>query len=186
MTRRGIVIAGFIGLLFATLETVLFPLTLSHTVNTTGVSLTAALLGLLAAAIAGRIILGTRTVHRYYRAAIPVLAAIAGFAFESAFSNWLISQDVFFGPPPTSLRPAVIVAIVIGAVAYLLAATVYGFAGTHQGVAVEGRVRLLLLLLLAVVPVVNILGLIGFVIVGFLRKETGQAIATPEPAAASE
>ena len=186
MTRRGIVIAGFIGLVFAIVETVLLPLTLSHTVNTTGVSLTAALLALLAAAIAGRIILGTRTVHRYYRAAVPVLAAIAGFAFESAFSNWLISQDVLFGRPPTTLRPAVIVAIVIGAVAYLLAATVYGFAGTRQGVAVESRVRLLLLLLLAVLPVVNILGLIGFVIVAFLRKETGQTFATPAPSAASE
>lgn len=186
MTRRGILIAGFIGLVFAIVETLLLPLTLSHTVNTTGVSLTAAILGLLAAAIAGRIILGRRVVHRYFRAAVPVLAAIAGFAFESAFSNWLISQDVIFGHPPTTLRPAVVVAIVIGAVAYLIAATVYGFAGTRQGVAVEGRVRLLLLLLLAVLPVANILGLIGLVIVGFLRKDAGPAAATRAPSAASE
>jgi len=189
MQRRGIVIAAIIGLVFAIVETVLFPLTLSRVVNTTGVSLVAAILGLLAAGIAGRIILGTRSVHRYYRAGVPVLAAIAGFAFESAFSNWLISQDVIFGHPPTTLRPAVIVAIVIGAVAYLIGATLYGFAGTSQGVKVESRVRLLLLLLLAVVPVANILGLAGFVIVGFLRKPVDPApevTATPGPAAASE
>lgn len=186
MTRRGIVIAGFVGLVFAIVETVLFPLTLSRTVNTSGVNLTAAILGLLAAAIAGRIILGTQPVHRYFRAGVPLLAAIAGFAAESAFSNWLISQDVLFGPPPTSLRPAVIVAIVIAAVAYLVGATIYGFAGTSQGVRVESRVQLLLLLLLAVVPVANILGLIGLVIVGFLRRSAAPAPATPGPAAASE
>ena len=182
-------IAAFIGLVFAIVETVLFPLTLSRTVNTTGVSLVAAILGLLTAAIAGRIILGAKSVHRYYRAGVPILAAIAGIAAESAYSNWLISQDVLFGHPPTTLRPAVIVAIVIAAVAYLLAATVYGFAGTSQGVKVESRVRLLLLLLLAVVPIANILGLVGLVIVGFLRKQADAAPATPTtpaPAVASE
>lgn len=181
MTRRGVIVASFVGLAAAAAETVLLPNTLSHTVNTAGVSLVTVILGLLAAGIAGRVLLGTKSVHRYFRAGVPVLAAISGLAFESAFSNWLISQYVEFGRPPSSVRTAVIVALVVGAVAYLLAATVYGFAGTRQGVTVGGRIGLLLLLLLAVLPVLNVIGLVGFVLTAFLRRQISPA---PAPASA--
>jgi hypothetical protein len=180
MTRTQLVVASFFGLAFAVAETLLTPATIGGG-NTTGVGLTVGILGLLAALVAGIVILGQRRVHRYFRAGVPVLAAISGFVLESAFSNWLISQTVIFGPAPTTLRPAVVTEIVIGAVAYLLAATVYGFAGTRQGVRVGGRIGLLLLLLLAVIPLLNVLGAIGFVLTAFLRRP-----ASPGPAAASE
>jgi hypothetical protein len=177
MSRRALVVAGFVGLVFAIVETLLF----SDAVNgTPTLGLVVAILGLLAAGIGGRVLLGVRIVHRYFRAGVPVLAAVSALAFESAFSNWLISQQVLFGHPPTTLRPAVVVAIVIGAVAYLLAATAYGFAGTRQGVSLGGRIALLVLLLLAVLPVLDILGLAGFVLTAFLRKPL-----SPAPAAAS-
>ena len=83
-------------------------------------------------------------------------------------------------PVATSLLMTAI--LLIGIVAYLLAATVYGFAGTRQGVGVGARVGLLLLLLLAVLPVLNVLGLIGLTITAFTRTTA----AIPEPARASE
>jgi hypothetical protein len=178
MTRRGLIIAGFIGLLFAIAETLLAPVTLNSTSQP--FSLGVGVLGLLAAGLAGRALLGDRTVHRYFTAGVTLLAAISGFVFESAYSNWLISQDVEFGHPPTTLRSAVVIAIVIGAVVYLLAATVYGFAATRQGVGVRSRIALLLLLLLSVVPVLNILGLLGVVITAFRRRPV-----SPEPAPVS-
>jgi hypothetical protein len=180
MTRSALIIVGVIGLAFAAVETILLPVTLTATVNTSGISLAAAILGLLSAALCARVLLGRRGVHRYYRAGVPVLSAISGLAFESAFSNWLISQDVYFGAPPTTLRTAVIIALVIGAVAYLLAATMYGFVGTRQGVTLRGRVGLLLLLLLCVLPGLNILGSAGFIVTAFVRKP-----ATPATAPAS-
>jgi len=179
MTRRGIIIASIVGLVFAIVEASLLHIASYNAV----VSLIVAALGLLSGGIAGRVILGMRRMHRYFRVAVPVLGAVAGLAFEAAVTNWLTSQRVSFGPAPTTLDPSVISALVIGAIAYLIAAVVYGFAGTSQGVGVGARVGLLLLLLLAVIPVLNVLGLIGFLATAFTRKP---AEATPVPAAASE
>jgi hypothetical protein len=169
MSKRSLIIASTVGLVFAIVEAVLVPRTIDTT-NTTAISLVAAILAILSGALAGRVILGRKRVHRYSRAGVPVLAAISALAFESAVSNWLIGRDVKFGPAPTALGSQVIVALIIGAVVYLLAATVYGFAGTRQGVSVGGRVGLLLLLLLAVLPILNIPGLIGLGITALLRK----------------
>jgi hypothetical protein len=180
MTRRGIIIASFVGLLFAAIEAVLIPATLSAA-NTAIVSTLVAVLTVAASGISGRVILGAERGHRYYRLAIPILAAVSALAFESAVTNWLISQRVEFGPAPTALAPAVVVALIIGALAYLGAATVYGFAGGSQGVPVGARVGLLVLLLVAVLPGLNVLGLIGFVVTALARKPV-----TPAPAAASE
>jgi hypothetical protein len=185
MTRRGIIIASFIGLASSVVETALIPSTLSNTTDTTAISLVAVLLAVLSAGIAGRVILGTRSVHRYFRAGVPILSAISALAWESGVSNWLIANDVFAGAASRTFRPAVITALIIGAVVYLLAATVYGFAGTAQGVSVGNRVGLLLLLLLAVLPGLNILGSVGFVLTAFLRAPAGHTPTTPEPPAAS-
>ena len=180
MTRRAIIIASFIGLASAIVETVLIPGTL-HINDTTLLSISVAVLTVVAAAIAGRTILGTRSVHRYFRLGVPLLSAISGLAFESAVSNWLIARQVSFGPSPTTPSTVVVLALVIGALAYLGAATAYGFAGTKQGITIGARVGLLLLLLLAVLPGLDVLGLAGFVATAFARRTP-----TPVPAGASE
>ena len=183
MTQRGILIASAVGLAFAIASAAVLPATINIRADSTVLGLVVALLGAVAAGIAGRVILGTRRVHRYNRAAIPILSAVSGFAFVSALSSLLISRDVSFGPAPTGLPPSVIIAIVVGIVLYLVAATVYGFAATRQGFRVSIRVRLLLLLLLSVLPYAAVLGLLGWVIVSALWKPDA---ATPAPAAASE
>jgi hypothetical protein len=180
MTRRAIIIASFIGLACAIVETGLIPGTLQVT-DTALLSILVAVLTVAAAAIAGRTILGTTSVHRYYRLGVPLLSAISGLAFESAVTNWLIARQVSFGPAPTAPSAVVVLALVIGALAYLGAATVYGFAGTRQGITIGSRIGLLLLLLLAVLPGLNVLGLAGFVATAFVRKAP-----TPAPAGASE
>jgi hypothetical protein len=180
MTRRGIIIASFVGLVFAAVESGLIPGTLLSA-NTAALTTVVVVLTVAASGIAGRVILGTASVHRYYRLGVPILAAIAGVAFESAVTNWLIAEQVQFGPAPTTLAPAVVVALIIGAILYLAAATAYGFASSAQGVPVGSRVGLLVLLFLAVLPGLNVLGLIGFVVTAFVRKP-----ATPAPVAASE
>jgi hypothetical protein len=183
MTRRGILIASIVSLALAIVEAALLPTTINILESGTGLSLVVALIGALAAGIAGRVILGTRRVHRYYTAGVPILSAVAGFAFESAVSSWLISHDVVFGPAPGGVPLSVTVGILIGAVAYLGAATVYGFAGTRQGFRVRTRSQLLVLLLLSVIPFTAVLGGIGWVIVSIVWKPTD---TTPEPVAASE
>ena len=187
MTRRGIIIASFVGLAFAGTEAVFLPLTQRATFGNSTVAIIVELLGALAAGIAGRVILGRRRIHRYFKAGVPLLAAASGFAFTSAAYYWLISQEVSFGPPPSGLSSQVVTALIIGGVAYLLAATIYGFAGTRQGVAIGPRIGLLLLLLLAVLPMLNVAGLIGFVITAFVRKPApATAPTTPVRPAASE
>lgn len=183
MTRRGILIASIVSLVLAIVEAAVLPTTINILKSGTGLSLVVALIGALSAGIAGRVIVGTRRVHRYYRAGVPILSAVAGFAFESSVSSWLISHDVVFGPAPSGVPVSVTVGIIIGALAYLAAATVYGFAGSSQGVQVRTRTQLLVLLLLSVIPFAGVLGGIGWVIVTIVSKSTD---ATPEPPAASE
>ena len=119
--------------------------------------------------------------HRYFALGIVVLSAIAAAVITAAGSNYLIHIAVAIGHVDYGLPSAAIVEIVMGFIIYLLAATVYGFAGTRQGVPIGSRVGLLLLLLLAVIPVLNVLGLIGTTITAFVRRS-----ATPAPPAASE
>ena len=64
---------------------------------------------------------------------------------------------------------------------YLVAATLYGFAGTGQGVAVGARTGLLVVLLLAVLPFANVIGMILFLITAFTRTPGGARRATPSP-----
>ena len=183
MTRRGILIAGAVALAFAIGEGALLPSTITVAPGIDPIALLVALLALLCAVLAGRAIIGARPVHRYYLAGVPILAAISALAFESAISSWLISQDVVFGRPASGVPAFVVIGLIIGAVAYLAAAFVYGFAGTSQGVGIGERVGLLVLLLLAVLPFLNVLGAIGLIIVSGVRKP---AETIPEPAAASE
>jgi hypothetical protein len=183
MTRRGIIIAGFVGLAFAVVGAIFLPLTVKATFENTIVGLAVEILGGVAGGIAGRNILGTRKVHRYYTVALPLLSTISGLAFTSAASYWLISQQVSFGPVPKGLTSQVVTALIIGGIAYLVAAIVYGFAGKSQGVGVGARVGLLLLLLLAVLPILNVAGSIGFVVTAFTRKTD---VVTPARPAASE
>jgi hypothetical protein len=183
MTRRGILIASIVSLVLALAEAAILPTTINVLGSGTALSLVVALIAALAAGIAGRVIVGTRRVHRYYRAGVPILSAVAGFAFESAVSSWLISHDVVFGQAPGGVPVSVTVGILIGAVAYLGAATLYGFAGTSQGFRVRTRILLLVILLLSVIPFAAVLGGIGWVILSIVWKPTE---ATPAPAAASE
>jgi hypothetical protein len=183
MTRRWTLIACAVALAFAIGEGALLPSTITVAPGIDPIALLVALLALLCAVLAGRAIIGTRAVHRYYRAGVCILAAISALGFESAVSSWLISQDVVFGRAPAGVPAFVAVGLIVGAVAYLAAAFVYGFAGTRQGIRVGARVGLLLLLLLAVLPYLNVLGAIGLIIVSATRKSTD---VTPEPAAASE
>jgi hypothetical protein len=176
MTRRGIITAAIVGLVFAIASGLLVPTTLGDV----GLSFVAVGLAGIAAGIAGRVILGRKPVHRYFRLGMVVFSAIAGIALESAVANWLVSQDVSFGPAPKGLDPSVLTALIVGIVAYLLAAFVYGFAATRQGVAIGGRIGLLLLLLLAVLPFTAVPGFVGLLIVGIVRKDTPPARAVTD------
>jgi hypothetical protein len=138
-------------------------------------------LDILAAGLAGRVILGTVRVHRYFTLGVVVLSAVAAAIFTSAVTNYLIEIDVKFGLPDYTPTGPVLTTAIVAFVAYLLAATLYGFAGTRQGVGIGARIGLLLMLLLAVLPVLNVLGLIGFTITTLVRRPI-----TPVPAAASE
>lgn len=190
MTRIAMVVTSVIGLAFAIVEAVLLPSTITVDPGATTLGLLVGILGAVTAGVAGRLILGTRSVHNYFKLSLPVLTAISGFAFVSALTDWLISRDVVFGPPPAGVRGSVIIALVVGAAIYFVAAFVYGFAGTRQGVRVGARVGLLVLLLASVLPYLNLLGFVGWLIVSALRKPVRPELptddASPEPAAASE
>jgi hypothetical protein len=88
-------------------------------------------------------------------------------------------NDLILGPSSPLTTPTQIIAAIVAFAPYLVAATLYGFAGHAQGVKVGERTGLLVLLMLSVIPVLNILGLIGFLITAFRRT------ATPAPPAAS-
>ncbi|MDQ1571836.1 MAG: hypothetical protein QOF79_2510 [Actinomycetota bacterium] len=90
-----------------------------------------------------------------YLAGIALSSSATGHIGQTAVSNF-----------PTTFIPW----LALGILAYLAAATTYGFVGTAHGVTVQNRVGLLLLLLLAVIPVANILGLAGLVVTTLRRK----------------
>jgi hypothetical protein len=172
MSKRFLVILTAVGLVFAILSTLLFPSSLEvqqiNLPNTLGLLV----FGMIAGATAGRALLGRGTTTRVARLAVPLLAAIAYALFSSAASSLLLSSHLFdaLGKTSEPVSNSFVVAVIIGGIAYLAAATLYGYAGTAQGVPVWSRVGLLLLLLLAVIPVLNVLGLAGFLVTALVRK----------------
>jgi hypothetical protein len=180
MTKRGLIIASIVGLVAAVVSVLLFNRAAVFQI----IDLTFIGLDIIAAAIAGRVILGQPRVHRYFALGIVVLSGISAALLTAAGSSYLIHIAVTIGRIDYKPTGDTIGEGVAGIVMYLIAATVYGFAATRQGVKVGGRVGLLVLLLLAVIPVLNVLGLIGVTIIAFVR---GRAVTatTPAPPAAS-
>jgi hypothetical protein len=177
MSKRFLVVLTAVGLLFAILSTLLFPSSLEvqqiNLLNTLGLLV----FGMIAAATAGRALLGRGATTRVARLAVPLLAAIAYALFSSAASSLLLSSHLLdaLGKASEPVSSSFVVAVIIGGVAYLAAATLYGFVGTAQGVPVWSRVGLLLLLLLAAIPVLNVLGLAGFLVAAFVRSASPKA-----------
>ncbi|MDQ1543493.1 MAG: hypothetical protein QOK08_1131 [Actinomycetota bacterium] len=177
MSKRFLVILTAVGLLFAILGTVLFPSSLEvqqiNLLNTLGLLV----FGMIAAASAGRALLGRGVTTRVARLAVPLLAAISYALFSSAASSLLLSSHLLdaLGKGSEPVSSSFVVAVIIGGVAYLAAATLYGFAGIAQGVPAWSRVGLLLVLLLAVIPVLNVLGLAGFLVTALVRKPRTKA-----------
>jgi hypothetical protein len=177
MTKRSLIIASIIGFVAAVVSALL----ISKAAANQSIDLLVLGLDVLAAGIAGRIILGGVRVHRYFSLGTVLFSAAAALILTTAVSNYLIHIDVSFGHAEYAPTSGILIQAMVGFIVYLVAATIYGFAGTRQGVPVGTRVGLLLLLLLAVIPVLNVLGLIGFTIAAFVRGGP-----TPAPPAVSE
>jgi hypothetical protein len=175
MTKRGLIIAGTIGLAAAVGSALL----LVQAAISPSLGLVVLGLNIVAAGIAARVVLGTVRVHRYLVLGVGVLSAVDAAILTSATTSYLVNWGITGDPAPTGL---VIVTAAIGVVVFLLAATVYVFAARRQGIAVGGRIGLLLLLLLAVIPAANVLGLLSLTITALVRRPA----ATPAPPAASE
>jgi hypothetical protein len=172
MTKQSLLILTAVGFVFAIASSALVFATLDPEHNNIPASLGYLFLGMIAAAIAARALLGRGETTRIGRLAVPLLSAIAFAVLSSAVTNLLIGSHAFdsLSNVAEPVSTATIIAIVIAAVIYLAAATVYGFVGTAQGVAVGSRIGLLLLLLLSIAPGANILGLLGFGITVILRE----------------
>jgi hypothetical protein len=177
MTKRALIIASIIGLV----ATVVSAIVVRNAAEDETTNLLVGLLNTIAAGIAGRVIVGPRGVYRFFTLGIVVFSGAAAAILTSAVTNYLINQEVIFGKATGAITGAVLVTAIVGFVFYLLAATVYGFAGKRQGIWVGPRVGLLLLLLLSVVPVLNVAGLAAFTVTAFVRRRS-----TPKPPAASE
>lgn len=190
MSRIGILVSTFVGLVLAVVEAVLLPRTISIDPGLTALGLLVGILGALAAGVAGRVILGTRRVHNYYKLSLPVLSAVAGFALASAITGYLIAHDLFSnfaighhivsGSGQASTPSSVIVAGIVGIVLYLSAAVVYGFAGTKQGVPLGARIGLLVVLLGSVLPYLNIIAFGFWIVVSVLRDRAPGAASGPD------
>ena len=168
MTKRGLVIASFLGLALAAVATVL----LWNVVLTASNDSIILALDVIAAGIAGRVMLGRRRPFRYLTLGIVVFSAIGAGFFTTVVTSFLLSGTAV----GTTIASAV-----TGGILYLAAATLYGFAGTKLGVSLPGRIGLLLLLLLAVIPGMNVVGMLGFALLAFVRRPW----ATPARPAAS-
>jgi hypothetical protein len=168
MKKRTLIVASFIGLAFATVATV-FLQTAGLAASTATVVL---VLDVVGAGIAGRVILGRRRPFRYLTLGIVVASAIGAGFFATAATTDLLTNKVWIG--------ATISSAITGGILYLIAATLYGFAGARLGVGLMGRVGLALLLLLAMVPGANVLGMLGFAILAFVRRPWAATPARPE------
>ncbi len=117
----------------------------------------AAVLGVVAAALAAVGLLGTGAVTPTGLVTV-VLSGLASAGFEIAFLTLVTNSTAFW------------VGLIAGFVAYLVAATAYGFAGQRQGVKVGTRTAFVVLLLLAVIPILDVLGLLGILITALVRR----------------
>jgi dolichyl-phosphate-mannose-protein mannosyltransferase len=170
VTKRRLLIIGFVGFALALAGSVIFPGTILTLEQTPTLSLVVLVLFGAAALVSGLGVFGPTQSNRYAGLAVPILSMVSAFAFTSAISSWYLEQRIDFGNVHnTSHVPELITAIVIGSVAYLAAATVYGFAATAARVPLGTRVRLLVLLLLCVIPLANVIGTIGFIVADLAR-----------------
>jgi hypothetical protein len=166
MKKPTLIVVSFLGLALAVLATVLIRTTRLTEANDTLVLA----LEVIAAGIAGRVILGRRRPYRFFTLGVVVFSAAAGGILTSAVTSYLLSNAVVFGKASYAVSGGTLATAIAGGVLYLAAATVYGFAGTRLGVPVLVRIGLLLLLLLAVFPGLNIVGMLGFAILSFVRR----------------
>ena len=120
---------------------------------TTLIAPISAVLGVAVAVCAALGILGSGVVIRP-GLGVPILAGLAAAAIRVV---WFIAGDA---PGPWLLAAALL---------YLAAATLYGFAGSKQGVTVGVRTGLLVLLLFAVIPWLNVVALAGILLTSFRR-----------------
>jgi hypothetical protein len=166
MKKRTLIIASFLGLALAVVATFLIKTTLANDTYNALVLL----LDVIAAGIAGRVILGRRRPYRFFTLGVVVFSAIAAGLLTSAVTAYLLSNAVSIGTPTWQISGDTLATAIAGGVVYLAAAVVYGFAGTRLGVPVLVRIGLLLLLLLAVFPGLNIVGMLGFAVLSFIRR----------------
>jgi hypothetical protein len=157
MTKRGLIIASFLGLAFAVVATILLRTT-ALTASNDSIILA---LDVVAGGIAGRVILGRRRPFRYLTLGIVVLSAIAAGFFTTTVTTYLLSGTAI---------GATVASAVTGGILYVIAAILYGFAGAKLGVRLVSRIGLLLLLLLAIIPGLNVVGMLGFAILAFVRR----------------
>ena len=189
MSRRAILIMAIIGLVLAVASGALFFVGI-RTYDALLPSFAAVALSIAAAVFAGIVILGPIPTRRWFRVAIPLLSGLA--AMEACYflaltlgpkNDELVcyldsANPGVCGPAPFDWTPVILG--IVAFVLYLIAATLYGFAGQAQGVKVGARTGLLVLLLMSCIPGLNILGAIGFLIVAPRRT------SAPESAGASD
>lgn len=176
MRRSTVVATSIIGLALATASAMAFFVMLRGA--PCGPALGCSLLFSSPISVAGAVfaalaILGTVPVRRFYA---PLIASFTALAAAAA-SLWLTSTAVphfddlvarFCLPshPDCNPNPPDYSWVIgVGAVLlYLVAATLYGFAGRTQHTPVGTRAVKLVLLLLSIIPVLNVLGLAGIVV----------------------
>jgi hypothetical protein len=166
MKKPTLIVASILGLALAVVATVLIRTTRLTEANDSLVLV----LDVLAAGIAGRVILGRRRPYRFFTLGIVVFSAIAAGLLTSAVTAYLLSNAVVFGKASWQISGVELATAIAGGVLYLAAATVYGFAGTRLGVPMLVRIGLLVLLLFAVFPGLNVVGMLGFAILSFVRR----------------
>ena len=166
MKKPTLIVVSFLGFALAVVAAVLIRTTRLTEANDSLVLV----IEVIAAGIAGRIILGRRRPYRFFTLGIVVFSAVAGGLLTSAATSYLLRNAVIFGGASWQISGATLATAIAGGVLYLAAATVYGFAGTRLGVPVLVRIGLLILLLLAVFPGLNIVGMLGFAILSFTRR----------------
>jgi hypothetical protein len=187
MSRRALRTNAVVGLVLA-LTSSLFLLLAIRTFGDLRFSFIGVGTSIASAVIAAIVLLGPAPTRRWFRISIPmltglstigawyVIAGLIGPQTEMLICSLDPAHPGVCEPPP--FDPTTLIVPIATFVLYLIAATLYGFAGQKQGVKVGARTGLLVLLLLSIIPFANILGLIGFLITAVKRT-------TPEPPAAS-
>jgi hypothetical protein len=136
--------------------------------------------GILIAIYSALCILGEAAVRSPLVVSMVALSAVAFALFDLGFVSLASSAAGYTGPnsiPGFTGNPVIF--FVLGSLAYLVAATAYGFVSTAQGVPVGRRIGLLLLLLLAMFPVLDLAGAIGVLIATVLRRRAGVSREQP-------